>query len=131
MTKTPSNSRLHEALRHPKWDELISPGFTGLEKQRMRSIPRELRPDPLQFTVTAFLFPQIDLKTRVRIFNFIRRAQAAYDAYHLARSQYAKFFREQEPYAFLTALNQFEICLAAAFQGHEVLFALRNADFRD
>ncbi len=131
MRKRQKKSELDKELRHPIWNEFIAPSISGLKKQKIKSIPRELRPNPLQFVITAFLFPKIDIKTRARVFNFVRRTQTAYDTYYLARVAYTKFFRERDHQAYLTALSHFEICLAAAFQGHEVLFALRNSEFRD
>jgi hypothetical protein len=129
--KTKKVAPSQRELRHPIWDQFIAPGITTLKKQKLKTVPRELRPDPLQFVITAILFPGIDVKTRVRVFTFIRRTQTVYDSYQSARLAYAKFFREQDHHAYLRALNQFEICLAAAYQGHEVLFALRNSEFRD
>ncbi len=131
MTKRVKKRELNRELRHPIWDQFIAPEITSLEKQKLRTVPRELRPNPLQFVITAILFPGIDPKTRARVFTFIRRTQAVYDSYHSGRAAYAKFFREQNHQAYLTALGQFENCLAAAYQGHEVLFAMRNAEFRD
>jgi hypothetical protein len=131
MTKKAKKTQLHRELRHPIWDQFIAPGITKLEKQTLRTVPRELRPDPLQFVITAILLPHIDVKTRVRVFTFIRRTQTVYDSYRLARAAYSKFFRENDHQAYLTALSEFEICLASAYQGHEVLFALRNSEFRD
>jgi hypothetical protein len=84
-----------------------------------------------QFVITAILFPKIDPKTRAWVFTFIRRTLIAYDTYHSAKVAYAIFFHEQDHHAFLRALRDFEMCLAAAYQGHEILFALRNAGFRD
>jgi hypothetical protein len=108
---------LLQVLRHSK------------KERKLKVVPSELRPDPLQFTITAF--PQIEVKTRVRVFTFIRRAQAVYDTYRLARIAYARFFREQDHHAYLLALSHFENCLAAAYQGHEVLFALHGSEFRN
>jgi hypothetical protein len=118
-------------LRHPIWNEFIAPGITKLERKKLKAVPSELRPDPLQFTITAIAFAQIDVKTRARVFTFIRRAQAVYDTYRLARTAYARFFREQDCHAYLLALGHFENCLAAAYQGHEVLFALHGSEFRN
>jgi hypothetical protein len=131
MPKRAAKERLDKELRHPIWDQFIAPGISRLKKQKLKTVPRELRPDPLQFVITAILLPHIDPKTRARVFTFIRRTQTVYDTYKLARAAYAKFFREQDHQAYLTALGQFEICLAAAYQGHEVLFAMRGAEFRD
>jgi|ERR1700683_1315917 len=130
MNKRPKMPALHSALRNPIWDTFIAPGITGIQKQKIRQVPRELRPDPLQFAVTAFLI-EISGKTRARAFNFVRRALAVYDEYHRARSAYATVFRDQDFYSYLSALGHFETCLAAAYQGHEVLFGLTGSEFRD
>jgi hypothetical protein len=130
MRKT-KTARLHKELRHPIWDEYIAPEITKLKQQTIESVPRELRPDPFQFVITAIAFPKINAKTRARVFTFIRRTVTAYDAYHAARRNYAKYFRENDHHSYLAALSQFEVCLAAMYQGHETLFALTNHDFRD
>jgi hypothetical protein len=133
MTQTKKKSKppqLSKALRNPIWDTFIAPGVSAIEKKNLRSVPRELRPDTLQFAVTAYLLG-ITGETRARVFNFVRRAQGAYDAYQSARTAYMRIFRDQDFYAYLSALGYFEICLAAAYQGHEVLFGLRGAEFRD
>ena len=131
MTKRTAKAQLDKELQHPIWDRFIAPGISSLRKQKLPTVPRELRPDPLQFAITAILLSHIDPKTRARVFTFVRRTQTVHDSYRLARAAYAKFFREQSHQAYLTALGQFEICLAAAYEGHEVLFAMRDAEFRD
>jgi hypothetical protein len=129
--KKASRLRLQKELRHPIWDEYIAPEITKLKFQTTFSVPRELRPDPFQFVITAIAFPKINPKTRARVFTFIRRTVTAYDSYHAARRNYAKYFRENDHHAYLAALSQFEVCLAAMYQGHETLFALKNSDFRN
>lgn len=131
MAKKGGKVQSDNELRHPVWDQFIAPGISNLEKQKLKAVPRELRPDPLQFVITAILLPHIDATTRARVFTFIRRTQTVYDSYRSALSAYARFFRKDDHQAYLTALSHFEICLAAAYQGHEVLFALRNAGFKD
>jgi hypothetical protein len=131
MKKYSNETKMAKELRHPIWDAFIAPGITKLSKATIKAVPRELNPDPLQFVITAILFPKIMLHDRVRIFTFIRRTLTAYDAYSAARREYAKFFRHNDHHAYLSALSHFEICVATAYQGHEVLFALRKSDFRN
>jgi hypothetical protein len=125
-SKTPELSR---TLRNPIWDTFIAPGISAIQKRSIKSVPRELRPDTLQFAVTSYLLG-IDAKTRARVFNFVRRAQGAYDEYHKARLAYSRVFRDQDFYSYLAALGHFEVCLAAAYQGHEVLFGLTGSEFK-
>src|SRR5262249_43408826 len=100
-----------------------------LVRQKIKAVPRELRPDPFQFVITALAL-NIPTGTRVRVFNFIRRTCSAFDAYQSARLAYGRFFQDDDVHAYLTALGQFEACLASAFQGHELLFGLVGHEFR-
>jgi hypothetical protein len=129
MVKGQHNSELNESLRNPLWDKFVAPGISALKQQELKFVPRELRPDPLQFAVTAFLLDIKDPRTRVRVFNFVRRSQNAYDYYARARRAYSKLFRGNDFHWYLEALSQFENCLSAAYHGHEVLFGLRNRHF--
>jgi hypothetical protein len=122
--------KLSKALRNPIWDTFIASGISAIEKRKIRPVPRELRPAPLQFAVTAYLLG-IDKKARARVFNFVRRTQTVYDEYHEGRSAYLRIFRDQDFDSYLNALSHFEICLAAAYQGHELLFGLSGSAFRD
>jgi len=130
MSRKPQTPGLSDALRNPIWDTFIAPGISTIEKKKIKSVPRELRPDPLQFAVTAYLLG-IEGKNRARVFNFVRRARAAYDAYSEARLAYARIFRDQDFSSYLRALGHLETCLAAAYQGHEVLFGLRGSEFKN
>ena len=130
MIKKLQAPELNTALRNPVWDKFIAPGISNIRKKRIKSHPRELRPDPLQFAVTAYLLG-IDERTRARVFNFVRRARAAYDSYRAARSAYTRIFRDQDFNSYLMALGHFETCLAAAYQAHEVLFGLRGFEFKN
>jgi hypothetical protein len=116
-------------------DEFVAPGLSTLRKQRLPALPRELRPDPLQFAMTAFLLPhafgrKIEQKTRIRVFNFIRRTRNAYDEYEVAKRAYTKYFVERKnPQPYLSAVRHFENCFASCYQGHELLFAIANREF--
>jgi hypothetical protein len=130
MKKNSRVPKLSKALRNPIWDTFIAPGISTIEKKGIKPVPRELRPDTLQFAVTAYLLG-LDTKTRARVFNFVRRAQAVYDEYRKGRLTYSRIFRDQDFYSYLTALGHFEVCLAAAYQGHEVLFGLVGIEFQN
>jgi hypothetical protein len=80
---------------------------------------------------TAIALEFIPLKTRVQTFNFIRRAQVAFDEYVLARRAYRKFFSDRNQAFYLDALHHFEVCLASAHQGHEALFEMTGGKFFD
>jgi hypothetical protein len=131
MSKKSKGQTISRELKHPIWNELIAPDIASLERKKIKPVPRELRPDPLQFVITALLlFTKSEAQKRVRVFNFIRRTQTAYDAYHSARNAYARFFRNQDHHSYLAALSGFEVCLAAAYQGHELLFGMVGHEFR-
>jgi hypothetical protein len=118
-------------MRHPIWNDYLAPGIAQLTKQRMQTVPGNTKPDPLQFVITSILVPGIPLKTRVRAFNFIRRSRAAFDEYELACKEYKKYFVARDPGHYLSALHHFESCLAATYQGHEVLFGITGSTFFD
>lgn len=130
MTKKSKATKLSKALRNPIWDTFIAPGISAIQRNSIGSVPRELRPDTLQFAVTAYALG-LNAKTRVRVFNFVRRAQSVYDEFHKARLAYSKIFRDQDFYSYLAALGHFEVCLGAAYQGHEVLFGLSGSKFKN
>lgn len=123
--------RVPPYLRHPIWDTHLVPDISQLAQQPIKAIPKQLKPDPLQFVITAILL-QLDTLTRVRIFNFVRRTRDVYEEYHRARRDYRAFFKSEEnAQKYLDALHHFETCLASAFQGHELLFGARGAEFFD
>jgi len=82
MVTVGSNSA--RAMRHPIWDSHLAPKISTLERQKLTVLRKAIRPDPLQFVITAIALEFIPLKTRVQTFNFIRRAQVAFDEYVLA-----------------------------------------------
>jgi hypothetical protein len=118
-------------LKHPIWDTHLVPGISNLVRQVIKPVPVALKPDPLQFVISALLLG-IDAVTRVRILNFIRRTREAYEEYALARNAYNAFFRDEEStQKYFDALHHFEICLASAYQGHELLFGAAGKPFFD
>jgi hypothetical protein len=118
-------------LRHPIWDTHLVPGISKLVRQSIKPVPAALRPDPLQFVITALLLG-IDAITRVRILNFVRRTREAYEEYALARNGYNAFFRNEEnTQKYFDSLHHFEVCLASAYQGHELLFGTSGVPFFD
>src|SRR5258708_31923942 len=119
-----TDSKGARAMRHPIWDSHLAPRISTLEHQKLVVLRKTIRPDPLQFVITAIALEFIPLKTRVQTFNFIRRAQIAFDEYVLARAAYRKFFSDRNPVFYLDALHHFEVCLASAHQGHEALFEM-------
>ncbi len=119
------------SLRHPIWDTYLAPGISQIEQRQLKSVPRNIWPDPLQFVITSILLPQISLTTRVRTFNFIRRSRIVLDEYQLARRSYRKFFIDRDPAHYLAALHHFEVCISSAHQGHEALFGIGGSDFRN
>ena len=88
------------------------------------------RPALAMFALGAATFLNIETATRVRLFNFIRKAVVATDAFNLARTHYDRLFSSTAVFdEYFLALTHFENCLAAAHQGHEVLFGIRDAPF--
>jgi hypothetical protein len=126
-----AESKGARAMRHPIWDSHLAPRISTLELQKLVVLRKAIRPDPLQFVITAIALEFIPLKTRVQTFNFIRRAQVAFDEYALARGAYRKFFSDRNPVFYLDALHHFEVCLASAHQGHEALFEMTGGKFFD
>lgn len=122
--------RPDRTMEHPIWDEFLAPDISKLTKQKLPPVHKRIRPNPIQFAITAILFPKIPQTTRVRVFNFTRRALSVFDSYGISRVQYAKYFRYRDPIYYLEALQSFENCLAAAYQGHELLFGMTGTDFR-
>jgi hypothetical protein len=118
------------SMRHPVWNDYIAPGIAHLERQKVPIISRKIDPDPLQFVITSMLI-SIPKNHRVRAFNFIRRSRDALDEYRLARRAYYKFFADRLPHIYLEALHHFEVCLACAYQGHELLFGMTGRPFFD
>jgi hypothetical protein len=122
-------SRIPPHLRHPLWDTHLVPGISQLARRPTKSIPKALKPDPLQFVTTSILLG-IATKTRVRTLNFIRRTRNVYEEYHRARRAYSAFFlAEDNTQRYFDALHHFEVCLASAYQGHELLFGGLGAAF--
>ncbi len=126
-----TDSKGARAMRHPIWDSHLAPRISTLEHQKLVVLRKTIRPDPLQFVITAIALEFIPLKTRVQTFNFIRRAQIAFDEYVLARAAYRKFFSDRNPVFYLDALHHFEVCLASAHQGNEALFEMTGGKFFD
>jgi hypothetical protein len=126
-----TDSKGARAMRHPIWDSHLAPKISTLERQKLVVLRKTIRPDPLQFVITAIALEFIPLKTRVQTFNFIRRAKIAFDEYALARVAYRKYFSDRDPTFYLDALHHFEICLASAHQGHEALFKMTGGKFFD
>lgn len=125
-----SEPRADQSMRHPVWNDYIAPGIAQIERQTMPNIPRKIDPDPLQFVITSILIT-IPKSSRVRAFNFIRRSSDALSEYRSARRAYCRFFDERSPHLYLEALHHFEICLACAYQGHELLFGMTGRPFFD
>lgn len=119
------------SMRHPIWNDYLAPDIAQLTKKRLKTVPNNVRPDPLQFVITSILLSGIPLRTRVRAFNFIRRTRIAFEEYALARKSYAKYFIARNPVFYLSALHHFESYLGAAYQGHELLFGINGNDFFD
>jgi hypothetical protein len=117
-------------MRHPVWNDYIAPGIAAIERQTIPSIPKKIDPDPLQFVITSMLI-SISKSDRIRAFNFIRRSSDALAEYRSARRAYNKFFDERFPHIYLQALHHFEVCLACAYQGHELLFGMTGTPFFD
>jgi len=117
-------------MRHPVWNDYIAPEIAHLERRTIPLIPKKIEPDPLQFVITSMLI-SIPKKDRIRTFNFIRRSSNALSEYRQARRCYYRFFNERMPHVYLQALHHFECCLACAYQGHELLFGIKNTPFFD
>jgi hypothetical protein len=118
-------------LRHPIWDTHLVPGISQIAEHPIKAIPRALKPDPLQFVITSILL-ELKPTTRARTLNFIRRAREVHEEYDHARRDYRAFFKDEEnAQKYLDALHHFEVCLASAYQGHELLFGGRDAPFFD
>jgi hypothetical protein len=66
-------------------------------KSKARRTSKDYPPDPFHFVITAIALESIPLKTRVQTFNFIRRAQVAFDEYVLAGGVYRRFFTDRNP----------------------------------
>jgi hypothetical protein len=81
------------------------------------------------FAIGAATFLNIETTTRARLFNFIRKAISAVDPFDLARTHYEQFFASKDIHEYFRALIHFENCLAAAYQGHELLFGIRATPF--
>jgi hypothetical protein len=124
------DKRADQSMRHPVWNDYIAPGIASIERQKVPTIPKKIDPDPLQFVITSMLVA-IAKSDRVRSFNFIRRSTDALSEYRRARLAYYKFFDERMPHLYLQALHHFEICLACAYQGHELLFGMVSRPFFD
>jgi hypothetical protein len=107
------------------------PGISGITQQLTKTISVTLKPDPLQFVITSILLG-LDAVTRARVLNFIRRSREVHEEYHRARRAYNAFFQgEENTQKYFDALHNFEVCLASAYQGHELLFGGRGASFFD
>jgi hypothetical protein len=118
-------------LRHPIWDTHLVPGISQITEQPIKAAPRALKPDPLQFVITSILLG-LNATTRARTLNFIRRAREVHEEYDLARRNYRAFFQDEEnAQKYFDALHHFEVSLASAYQGHELLFGGRDAPFFD
>jgi hypothetical protein len=112
----------------PIWNEIIAPNISGLKRAEMTSLTIK-KPSLVMFAIWAATFLNIETATRVRLFNFIRKAISAVDAFELARTHYDRLFSSNNIDEYFSALRHFENCLAAAYQGHEVLFGIRSASF--
>jgi hypothetical protein len=128
--KRERKTRADQSMSHPVWNDYIAPGIALIERQTIPSIPKKIDPDPLQFVITSMLL-SIPKSHRVRAFNFIRRSGDALAEYRRARRAYYQFFDERLPHVYLGALHHFECCLACAYQGHELLFGMRDQPFFD
>lgn len=115
MKKT--NNSVPHYLQHPIWDTHLVPDISLLVRQPIKSLPKALKPDPLQFVITSILL-NLNATTRVRILNFIRRAREVYEEYERARRAYNSFFKNGDrTQKYFDALHHFEVCLASAYQG--------------
>ncbi len=60
-----TESKGARAMRHPIWDSHLAPEISTLEPQRIVVLRKAIRPDPLQFVITAIALEFIPVKTRV------------------------------------------------------------------
>jgi hypothetical protein len=78
-------------LDHPIWNEIIAPNISELKRGEIPPLKTN-RPALAMFALGAATFLNIETATRVRLFNFIRKAVVATDAFNLARTHYDRLF---------------------------------------
>jgi hypothetical protein len=117
-------------LEHSLWNKHFAPGISSLKRAHLSKLRTAIRPSVGQFVITTVLL-NISADRRVRALNFIRRSAAAFDEFEMARVSYNRFFRSKDPEDYFAALHHFEAFLAAAYQGHELLFGAAKRPFFD
>lgn len=112
-------------------DRYFARGLGELQKQSLSPVPADMRSFSVQqFAMNAVFVFQLEERVRTRSFNAIRRTLYALDDYELARKNYDSIFEpEKRMDAYLLALHHFEMCVAEAFQAHELIFRLLGRSF--
>jgi hypothetical protein len=113
------------------YDRFVAKGFNTLKEFELPTLQGSDPSNILQFVLNTVFVVSVEEKARVRAFNFIRRTGNAEEEYALAAVDYKAFFKERRVQDYLAALHHFEVCLAEAYQGHELLFGMIKSKFYD
>jgi hypothetical protein len=112
-------------------DRYFARGFGDLKKQSLLPVPAHVRSFSVQqFAMNAVFAFKLEEQAMTRSFNAIRRTLYALDEYELARKNYdAIFGTDKRTDAYLLTLHHFEMCIAEAFQAHELVYGLLGQSF--